>query len=185
MLWNKHTWLSRQTRLLRKHEDNLEEKSIAAANTSKSWVMKRLLSTSLSAFTLGVLHITSSNTHHPGVLKCLSYKIKSCAQSLVGSLEIIGGTGEGKHIKLTDARSLCLQLNIFVHVLPQQGKRLVYVVITLCGEICGPTVTQSFLYTVIASILTLFCMTCHWVWVWVCIQYIVTPAERCQWVVVR
>lgn len=40
------------------------DKFIAAANTTRSWVVIKLLSVSISSFTLGVLHNTSLNPHH-------------------------------------------------------------------------------------------------------------------------
>lgn len=140
-------------RLLRKHEDYLEEKSIAAANSSKLWVMKRLLSTSLSSFTLGLLHIRSSNTHQP----CLSYQIKSCAYSVVRGLEIKGGAGGGNHIEMTEARPLYHDVNVFVHVLPNKGT-------SLCCYLAWqtylpPIVTQYFIHHSIPTHTTLYLFT--------------------------
>lgn len=162
-----------------------KRKSIAAANTSKSWVMKRLLSTSLSSFTLGVLHITSSNTHHPGGMECLSYKIKSCAQSLVGSLEIIGDTGEGKHIEWTDAGPLCLESDVFVHVPPSSNKKISS--LSSWWNYMPPnswhTISFRFIYLFNYFLIhSRFCVTCHWLWVWARVYSIATPEVQCRWV---
>lgn len=49
-----------------------------------------------------------------GGLQRPSYKIKSCARSVVGG-PIIGGADGENHNELADAGPLCLQMNKFLH----------------------------------------------------------------------
>lgn len=80
---NKHIWLVWHRfhhRPMRKHGDNLEEKSMATANISQSQSHDKVAFWPIKYLHSGVLPITSSNTHHPTVLSTCIIKIQSNTQ---------------------------------------------------------------------------------------------------------